>query len=77
MAKFLWQLLAGTRRGSFRDARCANAGRVGRSIKTKMPSKVYLAPYLGEIVPAGDVKKGDIVILRGRPVRITGISVSK
>jgi len=45
--------------------------------KTKMPSKVYLAPYLGEIIEAGDVKKGDIVILRGRPVRITGISVSK
>ena len=46
-----------------------------------MPSKVatpvHLAPYLGEIIEAGDVKKGDIVILRGRPVRITGISVSK
>lgn len=45
-----------------------------------MPSKVVppgFPPYLGEIIEAGDVKKGDIVILRGRPVKITNISVSK
>jgi len=42
-----------------------------------MPAAVPPSPYLGEIVEAGDVKKGDIVLLRGRPVRIVNISVSK
>jgi len=36
-----------------------------------------MSPYLGAIVEAGDVKRGDIILLKGRPVRIVNISVSK
>jgi len=45
-----------------------------------MPKKLVKVSFLDKWCPpieAGDIKKGDIILLKGRPVKITNISVSK